>query len=230
MKLRYLTAALPFLLLSPSAQARYCHAPAELSQRVESCQENAYYAEAAVLCVNSYKKKVDEAAGKTGKTLGKSVAKMKSAQDKNFDTTGKGYQISEASLSALITEGEARLAETDAYLDQVVFPEDVGEGGGDASAELKNTKCYQRNVDVIGLVKKDIQQKIGELKNARTAAASLRGVSDGRETNLGAGMDTPNAKTEGGKNTGVKLPAYTGEDKRGNSDISGTEDSKKKKK
>jgi hypothetical protein len=228
MKRIYLLPALLSVSFAIPAQARFCHSPQELESRVETCEENAYYAEAAVLCVEAFKKKVDKVAGTTARALDKSIAKMVDAQDKNFDTTGKGYQASEAALSDLIKEGEARLAEADAYLDQVVFPEDAGEGGGDASEDLNQSICYKRNTDVIGLVKKDFTRKLNELKAARTAAASLRGVSDGRETKLGAGSAKP-AKVESGKDTNLKLPSYKGEDKRGQSDISGTEDKKNKK-
>ena len=215
------------LLTCPLAHAaRYCHAPEELEARVETCDENAYYAEAAVLCVESFKAKVDKAAGRTGKALDKAVGKMKSAQDQNFDTTGNNYQLSEAVLSQLIAEGEARLAEADAYLDEVVFPEDAGEGGGDASEELKNTSCYQRNVDVIGLVKRDFGKKLAELKAARTAAASLRGVSDGREQNLDASLPS-NADVPTTQAAPAGTPR-TGKDYRP-SDITGTEKLKKKK-
>lgn len=217
------------LALCPAAQARYCHSPQELESKVQDCEQNAYYAEAAVLCVTAFKNKVDKVAGATGKSLGKSVAKMQDAQDKNFDTTGKSYQLSEAALAGLIAEGEARLAEADAYLDQVVFPEDIGEAGKDASQLLSGSECYKRNSDVISLVKKDFTKKLNELKAARAAAAGLRGISDSRETKIGGDTSTAAPQTTGGKNTGPKTPAYKGEDKRGHSDISGTEDVKKKK-
>ena len=226
--------ALLFTLLGslplPALALPYCHSPAELAARVPTCNENAYYAEAAVLCVTKFKRKVDQTAGQTAKTLNKAVGKMEQRQDKNFDTTGKNYQVSQNALAALITEGEARLKETDAYLDEVVFPEDVGEGGGDAESGLKATRCYQRNVSAINIVKQDFQKKLKELRLAQATAGTLQGISDMSESKVGADRTnslTPTKIDQKGR-PGAAKPKLGPGDPYHQSDISGTESVKKK--
>jgi hypothetical protein len=214
---------------SPSiGLAAHCHGVAELRSRVKSCYDNAFYAEAAVLCVEKFQKEVDKATGRMSKALTEGVKKMESAQQQNFVTTGDSYQLSEDTLKRLIKQGEASKAEVAAYSEEIVFPEDLGEGEG--ADELKGSRCYQRNQDVLRLVQRDFTQKIADLKRTRGAAKALHKSTGTSEAGLGASKENLRKAVSGAKGLGAGRDRYSGHgpQRTGGSDISGSEKLNKK--
>jgi hypothetical protein len=210
----------------------YCHSIEDLRKRVSTCHNNAYYAEAAVLCVKKLKAAVDVATAAAKVALGAQVGQMGQAQKQNFNTTDRGYQLSQAALAALVAQGEQGLREVERYRSDVVFPEDYEspEINTNPVQFLAQSPCYKENQDAISLVRKDFQRKIAELKAAQAAAGYLQNVSAGREAGVGANS-TQNAGRFVNRNQGGAAAPRAGGTPKSNrqSDVTGEAEMLRKK-
>lgn len=215
---------------APLAEAANCHAPAAVDAKVKSCEDNAYFSEAAVMCVERFEKEVQRVTGRMSKALDKGVQAMNSAQKANLATTGDSYGVSESTLKALIKKGQASRLEVAAYVPMLSYPEDAEEGNPASAPLLKESECYQRNRDVLALVDKDFAQKLAELDRTLAAAKGLHGRTDQHETGLGAGKAETREKVSGAKGQGAGKARYRGHgpQRTGGSDISGSEKLNKK--
>lgn len=219
-----------FGFFSPAADAGLCHPPEDLRKRVQSCMNNALYSEAAVRCLHKFTGQVDMATRKAGQSMAAAVGGMSQAQRENLTTSQDSYQISREALHRLTLLGRAARGEVNAYADEIVFPEELGDAGGDIAPLLEATHCYQRNQDVLAAVLADFDRKLAELGQAADTAEKLQSAASTSGRNLGEGGLRGRAAAKG-RGDGQAMPTArpSGLPSTGGSDITGTERLQKKK-
>lgn len=229
-----LLATLSSLPLAVAAQAaekelRFsCPAVENLANSVDSCDDNGDVSDAGIECIEKFEGLV-KARGIVLTAAG-ALLKNTNSQKGELGSTKTEYKLSEASLLSLIAAGKKAQEVVGKYQGLVVFPEDFDapeEVTGDKDEFLKSNQCYSEPAKILKDVSNDLAHYVKDLENALAANRALEQRTDMSSQSLVQEhkADVPN----GAAPARSKVPNASGpEQKQGLSDISGTEDKKKK--
>jgi len=230
------------LLVTQSAEAaNMCKSLASIQSKLEECEDNSAFSEAGEACANSYRARVKAEQAKLQALL-KNQTKTSIAdksgkvalQAESEKVSAAAYASAIASVASLIEKGQLARSEVVAYKGNLVWPVQwsvaLGPAPTPAQAEsvFDGEYCFGEHNDILNDTIADFDKMIAELTAAKVAAEGFQGVSSSNQGNLNGGVVAP--QTTGGKNTGVKLPGYSGDPKQRQSDISGTKEEEKPKK
>jgi hypothetical protein len=217
-----LLAFVPNVKSAPIDKLPLCHAPEELEAKVSSCDDNAIYSEAAVLCLEKIDKNIEKAKSVAALSLKKNTNSTRSAQDGTLAGGKSGYEISVATLEGLLLMAQKSKKEIEEYKNQTVFPEHFGEpafmkAGKDQFLAMND--CYSENQKLIRNVVKQVNKRIRELESALVESRKLEGISGNHQTGLvGEQKGAPKTKLDKESESSTpKGPSYR------KSDITGTE-------
>ena len=229
--------SLLLLLLLPSpapAAATYCESIQTIRAKVNYCDENTAYVAPAQACRDKFKAAVKAKEAELRKILDADLKRSKGgAQDTDFADVVKALGDTEKVLDGLIQQGQQLFAEIDAYQEDFVLPvypgyeDDFKKDIHDPKVqrEFRSSECYGEAMDDIDIVKAEAIKILDDLGNTKEVAKKLRGLSQGKQGNLGGqgGKAADGVKGESGRAAPAGAPA-----KNGASDITGTEESKRK--
>jgi hypothetical protein len=194
----------------------FCRPLSDLRKQVQDCEQNDYFAEAGVVCMQNFQERAKTAAASLG--LGTDL----NAQNQAEQRTKTDLDRSSKQLGLLILEGAGRMAEILDYSKNILLPEDADSpqfAGPNLRAFLSDSRCYRRAASVLEAVLEDMQRNLSKLKNAQAMLAKASGVAASRSTSLdSAGPGA--AKSTRGK--GGALPA--GSDKPQTNDVTGVQE------
>lgn len=225
----------PFAAEAAKAPPLECLDAEQLNSKVQGCEGNSLYGEAALSCMQKFRALVKDrtkGAAAQMKANAKDLAKEGAGQSQNFAGAEADYAVSQATLGELIEAGKLVSKQMDSYLDNIVFPEDFDapeELIGDPVAFLDNSGCYSENRDGIENLLDDLDDEIANLEKAKSLSVGKLGVSNSRE-----GLQNTINQSVNGRSATVKNPAKTaapgapaptakgGKQAAGASDLSGT--------
>ncbi|RZA06969.1 MAG: hypothetical protein EOP11_08990 [Proteobacteria bacterium] len=225
------------LSMPAAAHARYCADPAKVAEQIQDCQDNERMSEAAVLCLEKFEKAINVATAAVNVGMAAKGAASKATQAGKQSNALADYQLSQAALAALIAEGQGAQEETAKFFDAVVWPEDADEPeivGNDFEAFVNGEACYKDNRDVIGKVMSVFDNHLTQLIEAKDQSQALEAGSGKNEGKMGslngeAGNAGASSAADAKAKAGAKAPAISGEDKRGESGISGIKENEERK-
>ncbi|MCO5144045.1 MAG: hypothetical protein M9962_13225 [Oligoflexia bacterium] len=203
---------------------RYCADPVELYNQTEDCEDNVVFAASAIDCLEDLEKLVENARKKLDSNL---IKPSDTQQRKSHDQSKANYEMTKATLDALLKQAQMSRKEVDAYMDYFSWPEDFDSEeavDGDPEGFLNSDPCYIENKEVLANVLSDFDNHIKSL-----SAASL--ASFGKETTSGVNAGSAESLSQEVKANKVKgagsiqLKGQKGPHKA--SDISGTKEEKK---
>jgi hypothetical protein len=199
-----------------------CKPLSELQKQVENCEQNDYFTEAAILCLESFEGRVKATAALLN------LNTNAGAQSQAFQRTKAELEKSRALAAALIAEGTLRFKEIIAYSKNIAFPEDSDNPeivGGDFKKFLAGSQCYKRTGAVLESVMENMNKNLKNLKAAEASLALAVGEAGARATGLDSGSVPAAAKAT--KAQGPKrIPS--GHQKPGVSDVTGVPESMRK--
>ena len=137
------------------------------------------------------------AAGYTGPSVG-----TQPAQAGKHGNAVKDYQLSKATLDALIARSKGAQEEVIAYEQLLEKPEDFDEPeitGMEPEAYIASTPCHADNKRVIRNVAEDIDFIISDLQYARDLGEDLEKATSGKEANMGSVGTAQGAQQKAGK-------------------------------
>ncbi len=202
-----------------------CTNPERLNSEVQSCDGNSRYGEAGLSCTKQFEQLVQQQAGAASKKMGASNAGVGSHQAQNFSGAASDYNISKETLDELIRAGEHTKTQVEAYLQNIVYPEDFDAPPaviGDPIEFLDKEGCYSENRDGLENLLDTIDDHLEDLAKAKAASVARQDTSSGREGNLNNSLVKGAAST---KAQGAKVPS--GKSQNGASDVTGTKPKRK---
>lgn len=220
--------ALALLLGAGTARAAVtCESAASLRAKVQACEDNLTYAKAGKACLDSYEKAISGEKEKVAKAL--SALASGAGQQASLKDSRKGYDTAIADLRALAKKGAALSAQVAAYKNEVVWPEDAGaaaEAGMSGATFFGSQGCYSETQKLIKQYAEIIALDARQLAltggiASELAKKALRGESKLDTKELLPLLEPP----KGGQ--GAPAPVKN-KQKTGQSDITGTEKTKKK--
>jgi len=217
----------PATAIAEDKKPFFCRPATTVGGKVNDCEGNGVFANQAKECREALSRMVEQTSGSLAKAIGQSGA---GSQCANFGSTAKDYGTSAAELTKLIGFATLAAADLDSYLDYVVLPEDVDNpdlSGNHMQKYAESIACFGDNVRAIRAEIGTVNGMRTQLEATRTAAAAFGATAANRGEAIKAGTLAPAPET-GGKHSAVPSASYKGEDKARRSDISGTEDEKKK--
>lgn len=235
---------LPLLLLSTlSAQAAEekkkllipCQIGESLEKDGQDCESNSVFSKAGEACVSSVEKTIKGKSGEVALALAASnlahTGDGNNAQSSNFTGAAADYAISLAALQDLIRAAKVVRVKVADLPNHIYYPEDFDapeEVIGNPVEFLDSQDCYNDARTSLERSLKKIDKQIADLEKSYKAAAARGNVSSGRASDTTSLNNAAGEKD--GKNTAPTLPNYKGEDKKRQSDISGTKEAEEKKK
>lgn len=227
-----LPAALPAALAAEKKELRFaCPSLSQIESSVNSCDDNAAVSDAGIECIEKF-----EALVKTrGIVLdaAHSLQKAAESQKGELGNTKSEYKMSDAALVSLIAAGKKAQEVVGKYQELVVFPEDFDapdDVTGPKEEFFAGNQCYDEPAKILKDVADDLDKHV---KGLETALAANRALEQRTDVNTKSLVQEHKAEIPTGTPApGSKVPnAPAGpEKKRGQSDISGTEDLEKNKK
>lgn len=219
-------------LLSPQTslakEKLYCHNIKELQASVTDCDQNEYFAEAGVLCLEALEAEVKIAKAKLSASMTARNKATKKAQGKTFDTSEGNYANAASVLAALIVRTQSTIKEVRRFAENLAMPEDADEPevtGQSLEQYLDSEPCFSESRDVLDNVLTDLNEHLKDLQATQATSQAHELGSAQREAGVGSGLSGPLVKSQLGQ--GNKSSAPLGHGRRP-SDISGTEKLKKK--
>ncbi len=207
------------LLLAPlCAHAVLCKPLKDLKKQVFSCEQNDYFSEAAILCLEGF----EGGAKKKAEAIGLTLFKSGNAQAQSIAGNSLNLEKAQALSALLLVEALARKAEVEDYGRNINFPEDFDNPlivNHDPEKFLGDSHCYRRAATIHESVLEELEKHIAELKSLQNATAQIL------EAQKGASLESAgiSAKSTKGKGSGEKTIPGTGP-----SDITGTAEEKTK--
>lgn len=205
-------AANPIYMSKPPQQ--FCESGARLGAAAENCAGNKIFMQAAEQCWQ----KLEELEKRVTKDLESRIG-MKNAAPQNatFQNTKSTYNEGAAALEYMYDVTTLAIKEIDDYFDRVVYPEH-----SESDEETMSEGCYRDVVVPLDELADKFQEKQTDIVSRIEAADRNAESMTGKDTEI---------DTAGGAQTKVKTTPSAkgpkGKDVR-SSDISGTEDKKKK--
>jgi hypothetical protein len=193
---------------------QFCESGARLGAGVESCAGNKIFMQAAEQCW----KKLEDLEKRVTKELETRIG-MKNAAPQNatFQNTKSTYNEGTAALEYMYEVTTLAMKEIDDYFDRVVYPEH-----SESDEETMSEGCYRDVVVPMDELADKFQEKqvdiVSRIESAEEKATAMTGKDTEIDTAAGAHTDLKAAPAaKGPKGKGIR-----------SSDISGTEDKKKK--
>ena len=200
--------------------AAFCKPLKDLQAQVLSCDQNDYYLDAAIDCLEGLEKDSVKKFGALG------LSPLGGTQAKSFEDDNLNLGEAKILLASLLFEAQTRKVEIENYGRNINFPEDFDNPeivNKDPEKFLAGSDCYHRAGVVMESVLEEMEKHIGELKAAQNALAraqrKLKDAGLNSEDRLKAAHGRP-----GIGSATVPRPKNT------NSDITGTEQDKAKQK
>lgn len=218
MNLLFLAFTLPALAAGPiymnKPPRQFCESGARLGAGVDGCAGNKIFLQAAEQCWQ----KLEDLEKRVTRELETRIGMKNTApQNATFQSTKSTYNEGAAALEYMYEVTTLAINEIDDYFDRVVYPEH-----SESDEETMSEGCYRDVVVPLDELADKFQEKqtdiVSRIESAEEKAATMTGkdteidTASGAQTKLKAG---PAAKGPKGKDTR-------------SSDISGTEDKKKK--
>lgn len=231
---RYLGILILLFPISVSAKS-ICESLSSLSAQVNYCDENMAYVPAAKNCFKKYKELVDSENAKIKAVLNKDVKNAKgSEQQADFQTTETVLKSAIKTLDNLLAQGKQTYNEIDAFSEDMVlpiyeaYPEDYELDPKSAQGQkiFREKECYGEPMEDLDKIKTELKDIISDLEKTKAKSSSLQKISNFKEGNL----DSLNAIVPKATKNKSSEPMPTGKSKKGNSTITGIEESKKKNK
>lgn len=205
-------AANPIYMSKPPKQ--FCQSGASLGASVENCAGNKAFMQAAESC---WQKLQDLEKRVTKEMEGRVGMKNAAPQNATFQSSKSTYNEGAAALEYMYEVTTLAIKEIDDYFDRVVYPEHA-----ESDEETMKESCYRDVVEPLDQLADKFQEKlvdiVSKIEASEESATTLTGkdaeidTASGAQTQVKSG---PAAKGPKGKNIR-------------SSDISGTEDKKKK--
>lgn len=209
------------------AEAAYCRDFKSLKKKVEFCDDNEHYSEAAVLCLQALEKQVAAAT----KAMDKSLAKPgeRSAQKDSLDNTDSNYKLSAATLNVLLAMAKGGAAEVLRYAESLELPEDADNEQitkGDVDGFIMQAECYSRADKVMNKVLGRYLHHILSLERAKAASLANSGAANFSGVKLDAQSFSTNLDPAPAPVPASRAPKGPKGKNWNASDISGTKDKK----
>lgn len=212
----------------PKLPKSFCAPGEQIANQLQNCVENQKFIDAAEACLEKLEKTVSQRTNALKAGLDTAKAAQ---QNKNFTSAATDYATTSATLAYLISLADLAATETVGYLDLVLEPEhtdDPEANGGDPEGYKNAHPCFAETQEALNDIIDDIEHRQAELEEAKDASDMKSGLSSGHSGALDsqAPATTPSlsGQTPG---TAPSAKGQKGKDPRA-SDISGTEDKKKK--
>lgn len=221
---------LPLLLLSlvapkPGFAAEACPESGAFRRQIYNCGQNQVAVAEGTACARLLITRAHKRGQELSKLFTSLKSKLGSAQKLSMaDTTAR--------LNTAISSLEKQIAELQGYTDRVASYSEQMIDFSNSENDSSSPDCFNDNFHALQKVVDRLDNEIIKSKEARETALQMLATSTGREVKLDDDKTSANGagsfRATGGKN-GVAPPVIKGEDRRGQSDISGTEKIKKKK-
>lgn len=143
-------------------------------------------------------------------------------QNQDFGTSKADQDEAVAAHGYMLKVAETALDDLDKYFDTVVLPDDLGHM---SDAEVLAEPCYHDAVYPMDQIAEQLEDKIDEMKESKGLEGLMGKTSGARQGNTGS-LNGP--QVNGGKAQAGAPKAKKGDSKNGASDITGTEENKKK--
>ncbi len=220
------------LILLPNyvrANPSYCHSPNEMT--FTTCEENVHMAKALKSCME----RLDKASKLRGlANLAATNEAAKSAQAKQsgrLNEANQAQKITLTNINLMISDVKRAMKDVDGYFDEIVLPEDAEMGQGEMwnglnLTEISTHDCYTDTLFALDDAYTKLEQDLASLEKAKKALETMEAVTSSREAALDNGSTSLTAPPVEGK-LGTSGAGPKGKNIR-KSDISGTEENKKK--
>lgn len=220
----------------PALADTVCRPLAELNKAVQYCDENFDYYDAAKACKEMYLKDAKVLQEKIKKDLD-AQAKLLAAGPQKQKMVESGLVLARTldDLNYLIEYGKQVHSEIEDYVYELVLPAfDEKEGKADLNdpkvkAEFMKRECYGGPASDMEALEQEIRPVVADLEKAKEQAEQLQLLTKQNEGNLGSVGSEGMAST--GKQKAPEQKVVPGKkSKHQQSDITGTEENKKKQK
>lgn len=219
-----LNGAYPNAQAAPKKESRFCIDAPAILEKVESCESNKLYNQAAESCL----KKISDRAAAIAKEMPKGFAKLdKNNQKLDQSHSANDYRHAIVNLEDLIaTTALARVQIYD-YKEHIVIPEEAEE---DDTADLADSiPCFAETNLALTKIEAEMGEQQNKLEAALAAAKTNLAISNQNENNaqnLNSSTPVLSAPTQNKATQPNSSKVHLHQ----KSDISGTEDQKNKQK
>jgi len=198
--------------------AVYCTKVEKIDKWAKSCNDNGGFLEAAELCLRDFKK----LKARVASDLKARLSGAGTAQNTNFRDNTKDNSEAVAAHDYLVKVGRLAVAELDEYFDFFEHPADA-----ETDEEVLADNCFLKPADALSDLVDDLEQEVNAMQVAQMLEASHAATSAQNTGSLDSLNQAPVKASPGAKGSVGPAGGPTGKNLRP-SDISGTEDKKKK--